>query len=90
MFFEYWSCSFQVESGILSFNVRLGLLRVFLYNYPIVSSLLIIIFTYFTCLIGITLYWFLQAVFGSYETKRSPEVCTEIAATEVKLNFYIF
>ncbi|VDK85278.1 unnamed protein product [Litomosoides sigmodontis] len=82
----------EVESGILVFNVRFGLLRVFLHNYPIVSSLLIIIFTYFICLIGIALYWLLPVVlrfcrlFATVpedEMERPAEVCTEIATTEL-------
>ncbi|CAG9529980.1 unnamed protein product [Cercopithifilaria johnstoni] len=87
----------EVESGKLLFRVRLCSLRIFLHDYPIVSSLLIIIFTYFTCLTGITLYWMLQVFFGSSglsnlscttttdETKRSSaalEVYAETAATE--------
>ncbi|VDO32411.1 unnamed protein product [Brugia timori] len=53
----------EVESGKLSFRVRFGLLRVFLHDYPIISSLLIIIFAYFMCLTGIALYWIIQTLF---------------------------
>uniref|UniRef100_A0A1I8EWD5 Seipin n=1 Tax=Wuchereria bancrofti TaxID=6293 RepID=A0A1I8EWD5_WUCBA len=56
----------EVESGKLSFRIRFGLLRVFLHDYPIISSLLIIIFVYLMCLTGIALYWLLQALFGFF------------------------
>ncbi|VDK61751.1 unnamed protein product [Onchocerca ochengi] len=87
----------EVESGKLSFRVRFGLLRIFLHNYPIVSSLLIIGFTYFMCLIGIILYWTLQTLFGSFGfsnlsyivpidgtngSSSPPEICTGNASAE--------
>uniref|UniRef100_A0A1I7VZF4 Seipin n=1 Tax=Loa loa TaxID=7209 RepID=A0A1I7VZF4_LOALO len=89
----------EVESGKLSIKIRLGLLRIFLHKYPIISSLLIITFTYFTCLMGITLYWTMQAFFGFFalsnlsctfpmdETKRPsalPDVYTETGDLELE------
>ncbi|KAL3986174.1 putative adipose-regulatory protein (Seipin) family protein [Acanthocheilonema viteae] len=53
----------EVESGELSFRVCFGSLRIFLHDYPVISSVLVMILTYFMCLTGIILYWTLQALF---------------------------
>ncbi|VDM95697.1 unnamed protein product [Thelazia callipaeda] len=55
----------EVESGTLLFRARFGLLRVFLYDYPIFSYCLFACLTYFGCLMGIAFYWMLKAFFGS-------------------------
>ncbi|KAM3716195.1 Seipin [Dirofilaria immitis] len=86
----------EVESGKLSLRINFGLLRIFLYDYPIVSSLLIICLTYFMCLTGIILYWMLQVFSGFFEfsninyvlidrtdgSSTPPEICTGTASVK--------
>ncbi|VDN23164.1 unnamed protein product [Gongylonema pulchrum] len=50
----------EVESAKLLLRARFGLLRMFLYDYPIFSSLVLAIFTYFTFLVGISFYWIMR------------------------------
>uniref|UniRef100_A0A915Q4M0 Seipin n=1 Tax=Setaria digitata TaxID=48799 RepID=A0A915Q4M0_9BILA len=71
----------EVESGELLFKARFGLFRFFLHDYPVISSLLIMCSTYFTCLIAIVLYWILQAFFVSF---RHPNSNNNISAEEIE------